>query len=253
MSQTRADIANMTASLAPLTDTQFFNSPVVPSAAIQLENGDRLTRLEFLRRWEAMPKLKRAELIEGIVYMAAAVRVPQHARPHGWLFNVLSTYAMHTGVDFGDNATVQLDPDNAPQPDICLFLPSPLGGKAKINDDGYLEGPPELIAEVAASSASIDLHAKFQVYRRHGVREYIVWRVLEQALDWFLLRDEVYVSHVLEDGRFKSVVFPGLWLDPVALMAFNSERLHAALDEGMASPEYLKFRVQVQPFAPKPT
>jgi Uma2 family endonuclease len=228
--------------------------PALPLGhALQLENGDRLTRLEFLRRWDAMPKLKRAELIEGIVFMAAAVRIPQHARPHGWLFNVLSNYAMQTGVDFGDNATVLLDPDNAPQPDGCLFLPQQLGGMAKINAEGYLEGPPDLVAEVAASSASIDLHAKFNVYRRHGVREYIVWRVLEHTVEWFVLQNEIFVPHVLESGCFRSANFPGLWLDPAALVALDCERLHAALGEGMATPEYRRFREQVQPYAPKQT
>ena len=60
-----------------------------------LENGDLLTAGEFLRRYEAMPHLKKAELIEGIVYMGSPVRVI-HAQPdtliQGWLF----TYSAHT-------------------------------------------------------------------------------------------------------------------------------------------------------------
>ena len=235
-------------SLPPLHSPPFPGETVPP-----LENGDRLTRKEFFRRWEAMPKLRRAELIEGVVYMAAAVRLPQHARPHGWLFNLLSTYAMRTGVDFGDNAIVQLDPTNAPQPDVCLFLPRQLGGLASVNAEGYLEGPPDLVAEVAASTTSIDMHEKFHVYRRNKVREYIVWRVLDGAVDWFLLGDDGYAPLLPDGGRFKSRVFPGLWLDPAALLAYGSVRLHAALEEGMNTPEYAEFARAMAPYRPAPT
>ena len=221
--------------------TSLGDSPRVASAPFPLENGDRLTRHEFFRRWEAMPRLKQAELIEGIVYMPAAVRLPQHGRPQGWLVNVLTTYAMRTGVDFGDNTTVELDEDNVPQPDICLFLPQQLGGKAFVNADDYLEGPPDLIGEVAASTSSIDLHAKFNAYRRNGVREYVVWRVLDVALDWFVLQEGQFIAHSAEGGVFKSTVFPGLWVDADALLRRDYERLRAALDAGMATPEYRAF------------
>lgn len=56
-----------------------------------LENGDRLNRFEFERRYEAMPQVKKAELIEGIVYMPAALRFKSHGQPHS---RILTTSAI---------------------------------------------------------------------------------------------------------------------------------------------------------------
>ena len=147
-----------------------------------LENGDTLTRAEFERRYEAMPHLKKAELIEGVVYVPSPVRHRYHGHQHTHLISWLGQYEAHTpGVEASDNVTVRLDLDNEPQPDALLFIDPACGGHALIDADGYIEGAPELVAEVASSSASYDLHAKLRVYRRNGVREYIVWRVLDRG------------------------------------------------------------------------
>ncbi|MGO9600026.1 MAG: Uma2 family endonuclease, partial [Isosphaeraceae bacterium] len=145
-----------------------------------LENGDRLTRPEFERRYEAMPELKKAELIEGVVYMPSPVRHRRHSRPNYHLSTWVGFYeTMTPGVEGGGNGTVRLDLDNEPQPDVYLMIAPEQGGQAKLSADDYVEGAPELVAEVASSSASYDLHVKLHVYRRSGVREYLVWRVLD--------------------------------------------------------------------------
>lgn len=200
-----------------------------------LENGDRLTWPEFERRWEAMPLLKRAELIDGVVYMAAAVRHEQHGRPHVHLSTWLGYYAsLNAGLDLSDNATLLLDDENAPQPDLLLRRPESMGGTSRVTSAGYLQGPPELIAEVAASSVSLDLHAKRDLYRKHGVREYLVWRVLDGTVDWFALRDGVYVPLAPDAGVLKSEAFPGLWLDVAALLRGDLPRLVEVLNEARA-------------------
>src|SRR5712692_8113016 len=164
-----------------------------PGAELPLENGDRLTRVEFERRYEAMPHLKKAELIEGVVYIPGPVRLLQHGQPHAHVVAWLGHYILGTpGMHVSDNGTVRLDWDNESQPDAMLFIDPACGGQARIDADGFLEGAPELVAEVASSSVSYDLHAKMHVYRRNGVREYIVWRVLEQEIDWFVLRSGHY-------------------------------------------------------------
>src|SRR6266480_2626076 len=142
-----------------------------------LENGDRLTRVEFERRYAAMPWVKKAELIEGLVYMPSPVRVKRHSKPHVIVSSWLGYYLSKTpGLeDYGDNGTVRLDEDNEPQPDLFLLLPRRLGGVASIDDDDYVAGAPTWVAEIAASTVSIDLHAKLNAYRRNGVREYLVW------------------------------------------------------------------------------
>jgi Uma2 family endonuclease len=153
-----------------------------------LENGDQFTRPEFERRYEAMPHLKKAELIEGVVYMPSPVRYEGHGRQHSALNGWLVVYSASTpGVAVGDNTTVRFDLDNEPQPDVLLRFTH--GGQYRVTADGFLEGPPELVAEVASSSVAYDLHQKLDVYRRHGVREYIVWRTVDSAIDWFVLRE----------------------------------------------------------------
>lgn len=211
-----------------------------------LENGDRLNRYEFERRYNAMPHLKKAELIEGVVYMAAALRFRSHGQPHGWLITWLGVYESATAaVELGIEPTVRLDLDNEPQPDAVLLLKEQYGGQARLSEDDYVEGAPELVAEIAASSAAIDLGDKKRAYRRNGIKEYIVWQVFEQKLDWFTLQEGEYVPlPVDEDGIIRSQVFPGLWLAVDDLLAGNMARVLAVVQEGATSPEQAAF---VQP------
>jgi Uma2 family endonuclease len=212
-----------------------------------LENGDRLTAYEFERRYEATPDLKRAELIEGVVYVPAALRFKSHAEPHSAIMTWLGVYkALTPGVAIGDTPTVRLDPDNRPQPDAVLLIDSAAGGQARISADDYIEGAPELVVEVAASSAAIDLHSKKTVYRRNGVQEYIVWQTFENRLDWFSLRQGEYESIAADPkGILKSQVFPGLWLAIESLLQGAMPRVLAVLQEGLASAEHGEFLRQL--------
>ncbi len=218
-----------------------------PLLILPLESGDRLNRDEFERRYSAMPHLKKAELIEGVVYVPAALRFRSHGQPHGRLKTWLGVYAASTlGVALGDNSTVRLDLDNEPQPDAVLLIEESAGGQTRLSDDDYVEGAPELVAEIAASSAAIDLHDKKRAYRRNGVREYIVWQVYEQKLDWFYLQEGEYVSlPVDEDGVIRSQVFPGLWLAVDNLLAENMAQVLAVLQAGLDSPEHTAFVQQL--------
>jgi Uma2 family endonuclease len=207
-----------------------------------LENGDRLTRAEFERRYEAMPELRKAELIEGIAYMPSPVRLRLHARPHSHMNTWLGTYEARTpGLILGDNSTVRVDLDNEPQPDVLLLVDPALGGQARISDDDYVEGAPELVAEVAASSASYDVGAKLEAHRRNGVREYVVHRVLDGEIDWYVLRGEGYEKLATRAGISKSETFPGLWLDAAALVRGDLAVVLDVLGEGLARAEHDAF------------
>src|SRR5205823_5660159 len=139
--------------------------PPAGSPPPPLEPGDRLSREEFERRYEAMPELKKAELIEGVVHLPSPVRMMRHGRPHAGIITWLGVYDANTaGVWVVDNTTLRLDLDNEPQPDAALMIEPDCGGQVRLTSDDYVEGAPELVAEVAASSASIDLHAKLRVY-----------------------------------------------------------------------------------------
>jgi Uma2 family endonuclease len=209
----------------------------------RLENGDRLSRGEFERRYQLMARSFKAELIEGVVYVAAAVRANSHGKPHARILAWLGTYCAATpGVDFADNSTVRLDSDNEPQPDAALWIAPEAGGQVRIAEDDYLEGSPELVIEIAASSASYDLHDKLKVYRRNGVREYLVWQVLDHRLDWFHLRDGTYASLPINESKvIQSQVFPGLWLAVDALLAGDLAKVLSVARAGTDSPEHQNF------------
>jgi Uma2 family endonuclease len=213
-----------------------------------LEPGDRLTRAEFERRYDAMTSLKKAELIEGVVYMPSPVRFSRHGEPHVDLDTWIGVYKAHTaGVRAANNATIRLDLDNEPQPDTILFIDPARGGQARISADDYVELAPEWLAEVAASSASFDLHTKLHVYRRHGVREYVVWRVLDDDLDWFVLSAGDFKPLAPDaDGILRSLTFPGLWLDRAALLRGDMERVLFVLQQGLATPEHAAFVKKLQ-------
>jgi Uma2 family endonuclease len=219
-----------------------------------LENGDVLTRAEFERRYEVMPHLHKAELLAGVVYVPSPVRYRAHSHPHVHLVGWLAQYEAGTpGVQAGDSGTVRLDLDNEPQPDALLFIDPACGGQARIDADDYIAGAPELVAEVASSSASYDLHVKLRVYRRNGVREYIVWRVLDGEIDWFVLRDGQYERLPRgADGLYRSTVFPGLWLDPAALLQGDLATVLAVGQRGLASPEHTAFVAGLRPPATTP-
>ena len=208
-----------------------------------LENGDTLTRAEFERRYHAMPHVKKAELIEGKVYMPSPARRKYHCIPDntiaGWLF----TYRAATpGVSSANNGTVRLDDTNEPQPDADLRIEERCGGQSKVSEDDYLEGAPELVVEIAASSAAYDLREKLAAYQRNGVREYIVWATFDQQIYWFSLAEGADVRLAEdEQGIMRSQVFPGLWLNVPALLRDDSASVLNTLQQGLASAEHQAF------------
>lgn len=211
-----------------------------------LEQGDHLTAEEFARRYDAMPHLKKAELIDGRVYMASPVNTEYHGEPHGDVITWLGTYKASTpGTQLADNATVRLDEDNQPQPDGFLRIRPEYGGRT-VTVDGYVERGPELSAEVSASSASCDLHEKLEVFWRHGVQEYVVWRVYDAAIDWFVRGTQGFEPLPPEGGIYKSRVFPGLWLAAAAMLAGNLAQVLAVLQQGLATPEHAAFCQELQ-------
>ncbi len=226
------------------TQPQAIASQVNPPHSLPpLENGDRLIRPEFERRYHAMPDIKKAELIEGVVYMASPLRFRSHAKPHGDLIGWLWTYKIATPqVQMGIEPTVRLDLENELQPDGVLLISPENGGQSTLDAEGYIQGAPELVAEIAASSAAIDLGDKKRAYRRNGVKEYMIWQVFDEKIDWFRLEDGDYVS-VLPDeqGIIRSQVFPGLWLDIPNLIQGNMQPVLTILQQGISSPEHQGF------------
>ena len=216
-----------------------------------LRNGDRLTGVEFERRYEAMPDLKKAELIDGVVYVGSPVS-DDHGSPHFDMIGWLVFYRMATpGVKGSDNGTVRLDQDNRPQPDIHLRILH--GGQATVGAGRIVEGAPELVAEVALSSASYDLHDKLNTYRRNGAREYVVWRVEDAAIDWYVLREGRFDRLQLSpEGYYRSDVFPGLWLDPAALIRGDLIAVSQVVQRGLATPEHAAFVARLQQAAAAP-
>jgi Uma2 family endonuclease len=197
-----------------------------------------------MERYETMPENVKAERIEGMVYMpASAVSAGFHGRPHAQMTTWLGVYEAATpGVAVADNSTTVLDVDNDPQPDLCFYILPSRGGTVKIDAKGYIVGSPELIVEIAASSVSFDLGAKLNVFRRNGVKEYVVHRTYDGEIDWFILRDGQY-EKLAPDARgvYQSQTFPGLWLNAGAMIEGNLAAVLATLQQGLASPEHADF------------
>jgi Uma2 family endonuclease len=207
-----------------------------------LQNGDRLTRAEFERRYAALPSLRKAELIEGVVQMPSPVHV-EHMEADLAVITWLGVYvAMTPCVRGGGDGSVRLDADNAVQPDALLRIDERCGGQSRVTLDGFIDGAPELVVEISGSTVSYDLHAKLNIYRRAGVREYVVWRVYDGAVDWFLLEDGRYVAQTPDaQGCYHSQIFPGLILPVPALLAGELAQVLGAVQQGVQTPEHGAF------------
>ena len=205
-----------------------------------LHAGDRLTRAEFLNIWEQLPDLKRAELIGGVVYMPSPVGL-DHAESEydaaGWTF----CYKIATpGTSGGSNATSILLED-APQADVHLRLLPEYGGKTWV-ENKLLHGPPEMFVEVSHSSEAHDLNVKLPLYEEAGVQEYLVILLKRQEIRWHRLVDGKYQLLPADaDGIWRSLVFPGLWLNGKAMLEGDSAQLAATLQDGIASEEHQRF------------
>lgn len=206
----------------------------------QLRTGDRMTRSEFHALYLQTPKHFKAELIDGEVFVASPMKI-DHSINQGPLAGALTHYENQTlGVQSGENATIVLDDKNEPQPDLFIRILPEYGGQSRTTDDGYIEGPPELVIEVSDTSRSIDLNRKRTLYQTQGVLEYLVIDLRDRRLHWFdLTEDDEYPGP--NDGIYRIQAFPGLWLDSAALFDRNMARLIAAIDLGLATPEHAAF------------
>lgn len=218
-------------------------------ASAPLMAGDRLTRAQFERRYQNHPEIKKAELIEGVVYMPSPVKFERHAIPHHALITWTGNYLAATPkVQGGDNATVRLDNLNEVQPDILLRLDAAVGGRSRIGEDDFIEGAPELIIEVAATSANYDMHDKKRIYARSGVAEYLVVLTFDREVHWFVLRQGEFERLApSEDGILRSEVFPGLWLDVEALWRHDLAALLSVLQQGIHSETHAAFVASLAP------
>lgn len=208
-----------------------------------LHNGDLLPASEFLRRFERMPEVKKAELVDGIVFMDHRV-CAAHGEASAALCHWLGMYSVSTPLTRGSiRVTTLLDDDNVVQPDVTLAVKTSAGGRTSHSPDGFMVGGAELLADVALSSVNLDARVKPDLFARFGVAEYVLWRVEDEAIDWWTLRDGKYeaIDPDPADGLVKSVVYPGLWLDRAAMLRGDVPAVLAALQRGLASPGHAAF------------
>ena len=212
-------------------------NPVPPPRA-----GDALTRDEFERRCDAMPTGTRAELIDGVVHNVTLGTGPALGRSRFKLVGLLGTYDSATpGVVGAADTSIRLGSCSVARPAACLFVDPALGGRVRIEPDDYISGGPELVVDVAASTAGYDANQKLEAYRRNAVGEYILWRTRDRQVDHFVLRDERFEPVPSDRGVIRSFSFPGLWLDTAALIAQDLTAAFAELRRGLASPEHAAF------------
>ncbi|HLX60540.1 MAG TPA: Uma2 family endonuclease [Planctomycetota bacterium] len=209
-----------------------------------LVDGAKLDADEFLRRYLTTDEDFRAELIDGVVHVIPSfVRIQFHGEPDSLIQTWAGTYAIGTrGVKSATNSTAKLSTKDVPQPDALLRILPEFGGKARVASDGYLEGAPELVVEIGASSALSDAREKRESYLKAGVPEYILWQTERAELDWWKLENGEYVPlQPSADGVLRSRVFPGLWLDKNALLSADGARVLEVLQMGLKSAEHRAF------------
>jgi Uma2 family endonuclease len=213
---------------------------VIAQQTPPLEAGDFMTRDEFMRRWEAHPEIKFAELIRGIVYMPSPLSLDHGGTDRdvaGWL----AVYQAATPGTDGENQATTFLLEGAPQPDENLRILPEYGGSS-YNEGEYLGGRPEFVAEICKSSVSYDLHQKLDLYEEAGIPEYLAVLVGEKEIRWHVLEGGKYqLLPPGEDGIWRSRIFPGLWLNGQALLAGNLAQVLATLQEGLRSPEHEAF------------
>jgi Uma2 family endonuclease len=201
-----------------------------------------MTREEFMRRWELLPDLKKAELIDGVVYVPSPVS-QHHADFDGFAALWLGPYIRATpGCRLGTNATTYIL-ESAAQPDLALRILSEYGGGMRdIGGGKYLTGAPELIIEICQTSTEYDFGPKLRLYQRAQVPEYLTLETMRKKVIWRQLIDGAYVPIQPDfDSYLKSRVFPGLWLDVEALWSFDLNRLASAVEAGTHTPEHAEF------------
>jgi Uma2 family endonuclease len=224
-----------------------------PALAWPFRNGDRMDQVTFHKLYETLPDTVHVELISGVVYFKMPTSI-EHARPHRRLAGWLSAYVDETpGTESLIAPTDKLDAISEPEPDLCLYLDPECDGQVRFDEKKYLVGPPELVVEVAFSSRSVDLGSKRDDYERAGVLEYVVALPADRSITWFVRKRKALTSISPDsDGLFRSVVFPGLWLNPVGVFGQN-RLLSATLRKGLASPEHAAFvAAQEKKLAAKP-
>jgi Uma2 family endonuclease len=213
-------------------------SPVVMPPG--LITGERMDVDEFLRRWEKLPYLKNAELIDGVVYVPSPV-----SREHGSLDRRIAWWLMHyadaTPGCMGGNNSTWLMSGSAPQPDAYLRISPSRGGQS--GDEAlYCTGAPELAVEICVTSTEVDFGPKLKLYERAGVREYVTIELFGQRIVWRLIENGVYVPQELpQDSILRSQVFPGLWLDVAAFWDDDGTKMLAALNAGLALDDHQRF------------
>ena len=212
---------------------------LVTIGPLLFEAGDRMSRDEFLARWEQMPNLKFAELIEGVVYLPSPLS-HEHGRYDSLVQAWAAVYADRSKIAESLTNCTWLMLESAPQPDAALRLLPEFGGQSE-EIDKLVAGAPELAAEVTRSSRSYDLGPKLALYERAGVREYVAVMLEERRIEWRVLKNKYDLLQPDASGIFRSIVFPGLWLDEPAFWRHDLSRVLEVLEEGLRSPECQEF------------
>jgi len=241
------------------------NTEVIPP----LRDGDRLSGAEYWRRYLASPEGTRAELLSGVVYLhrrGEGDRFPEdahmapandglHGEPQMGLSTWIGHYAVYTtGTRASLQPTLNLPTSQTkPEPDSLLRVLPECGGGSRHDAKGWLHGVPELVCEMANTSAATDLGVKYDNYEANGIAEYIVWRTAAGLFDWFVLKRKTYVPLAPDpaDGYLKSIAFPGLWLDVAALLAGDGRTVLAVLQKGLATAEHAAFEAKLAATAAK--
>ena len=226
----------------PAPDTEYARNVRTIPRNLPFDNGDEMDQPTFHALYEKAPEGFRAELIDGVVYFKMPT-LQNHGRPHAKVITWLSNYSAETpSTDVSDAPTLKLGLKSEPEPDGCLYLLPEVGGACRVDDEGYLSGPPELVVEVANTTMAIDLGRKKRDYEQSGVKEYVVVLPVEKSIIWYYRRKDRFVElQPTSDGYLKSHCFPGLWLNAGLFFSNGAAAVLRMVRFGLSSPEHAVF------------
>jgi Uma2 family endonuclease len=210
-----------------------------------LVHRERLDQPTFHARYSAMPPEFRAELVDGVVVIRERRVRARHGTTSAALVYALVRYEQYTpGVSVALRVSTILGDADELHPDVSVRL---RGGQCCVGEDDLLHGCPDLVCEIVdRETESHDLIAKRSAYDRHGAREYLAVLVHAGRHISFVRRSAGLVEEEpAPDHLWRSRAFPGLWLDPVALLAGDLNRLAVVLEQGVATPAHAAFAAEL--------
>ncbi len=160
---------------------------------------------------------KRREIIEGVLYVAAA---PSRFHQEVQIRLIVQIGPLvkenRSGSIFAAPVDVRLSDHDLVQPDLIFIRRDRLG----FYQGNTVRGAPDVVMEILSpTNRGYDLIEKAQLYERHRVPEFWIFDPVHATIAQRVLVDGRHMQIVPEDGLYHSTIIPGLVIDPDVLFS----------------------------------